>query len=164
MKIIFFCCLPFYSCNSGIIGGLEGWRVASGSIEESKQRKMYIQSYCLLKNPFDSLKIKETFVERGWAYGKTPEETRPFHIDSLGGAFQFVVKIEEEIRNVYYNKYALRVSGTARYGHVLGAAVYCYIDSTLIRDTIIVDVINKENKNFDNWNAIGKLTFVKCKK
>jgi len=140
---------------------LEGRRGASKDIAEAKRRGTYIQSYCLIKNQIDSLNIKEAFVEKAFGYGKTMDETGLFTYDDPNGNYQFTVKIEEGMQDIYYKKYQLKVKN-AKYGgsYVRTSKLYCPIDTVIIKDTIDVFVLNKVNEKMD---TIGELTFVKCK-
>lgn len=146
---------------SGCHGNMVGLTAASKNIEESKKRNVFVQSYCLLNNPFDSLNIKEAFIERSWGYGKTHEETLPLRLDFQGGAHQFCIKIEEGMLDLYQSKYNFLVVGTKHVGYVR-ASILCDIDSTFIRDSINVNV--KDARAGNGKSVIRTLTFVKCEK
>lgn len=155
-KVLFALIPLIMACDS-----IEGLGGASANINESKKRKMFVQAYCLLNNPFDSLNIKEAFIERSWGYGKTNEETYPLRLDFPGGAHQFCIKIEEGMLDLYHHKYNFFVLGTKHVGFVR-ASILCDIDSSFIRDTIKVNAADVRAGN--GKSITHTLTFIKCEK
>lgn len=139
--------------------GFEGQLASSCNIEESKKRNVFIASYCLPKNVYDSLNIKEAFVERTWRNGQNFEETVISLDTNSWQTYQFCIKIEDGMENIYYNKYALKVFDTERPGYVK-ESIICDIDSLSIKDTVLVDLLDKRTE----WpfKKIGQLIFVKC--
>jgi hypothetical protein len=85
---------------SQIWGGCEtpqGHRGASANISESKKRGVFIKEYTTYPNPYkinDTLKlnVKEAWLEKKWASGRTYDKTKLYGIES----YQLSINTTEE--------------------------------------------------------------------
>ena len=158
--LAYFFLLILVSCNGSVNFKLKGHRGASKDIAEAKKRKTFIQSYSLVKNDIDSLNIKEAFVEKGFGYGNSMDETKFLTENYPFEKFQFTIKIEKGMSNIYYNKYAFQFKNAKSLDDIGSYSTYCPIDSNLIKDTLTVYVLDIANKKRD---TIGELIFIKDK-
>jgi hypothetical protein len=77
---------------------LSGQLGASNSIEESKERGVFISEYTVNKNPYpinDSMQItvKKAWLEKSWRYGKNPKkQTSMNHVSG----FQLIINSKAE--------------------------------------------------------------------
>lgn len=149
------------SCIFNVDNKVEGLRGSSKDIAEAKKRGTYIQAYCLIKNDIDSLNIKEAFIEKGFGYGESLDSTRAKFFGYLEGRYQFTVKIEKGMDDIYARKYALIVQDTKYMNYFSTYSLYCPLQTLNLQDSLKVYVLNKVNEKGD---TIGVLTFVKCNK
>jgi len=155
--ILFSLLIPFLiACDCSLSYKMEGKRGASKNIADAKRRGTFITSCRLVQNDIDSLNIREAFIEKGFGYGKTIDETIQLSPSYPFEKYQFTVKIEEGMLDLYYNKFYLALENAKPGDQVDVYSVYCPIDTLFEKDTLNVFVLNKENSKMD---TIGMLTF-----
>jgi hypothetical protein len=88
---------------------LEGVSGTSNSLEESKQRKMYVSKYEVIPNPIiinDSIKleVKDCWVEKNWFYGSNYNETKRSSIPDLD-RYTLIIKAKDSVIKYDYWEY-----------------------------------------------------------
>jgi hypothetical protein len=124
---IFFCFmlylgLGYLSSYIGYYGyNKDKFRRFSETIEESKNRGVFIKCLCFSVNP-DSFKINSVYIEKGFRWGSSLEETMELDInDTIKGnrielpsqvvvsfpktQFQGIIRIGSENERLYYSPY-----------------------------------------------------------
>ena len=161
MKRILFLVLLLSACDESFFYSSKGHHGVSASIAESKKRGTFIQEYCLLTNCNDSFGIKSVFVEKGFTYGETDEETKGLYKNGMGlGSCQFVVNFPLNAK-ADFQKYSFKLmyDSIESGGGLQYCSSFARIDSNAIVDTMYYYIF----KRFDDKDTLGILKFVKVK-
>jgi hypothetical protein len=146
------------SCNSNINYKLEGTHGASDSIKESIERRVFVQSYIIKDNHFRNFKIRESFIEKVFYYGKSFQETQLNKNDILLGKCQFVIILNNNENSIPNDTLRLVLINSKKYSGDKRNKMVCFLDSLDIKDTVCFCVLKKY---YEDKDTLGKIIFVK---